>query len=121
MPFPFQSTEVEVIHFLPTTPLCRRRARENEPCIVLDERGSLCDSRQFASLLFKKIEEGGSRVTFVIGCAEGLPSAMKADTAQEPLLSLSRLTFTHQMARLLLVEQVYRASEIRRGSKYHND
>ena len=68
---------------------------------------------------FDALEAGGSRVTFIIGGADGLPPALKADPGR--LLSLSRLTFTHQMARLLLIEQIYRATEIRRGSGYHKD
>ena len=88
-------------------------------CIILDERGELCTSVEFTSRVFDALEAGGSRVTFFIGGADGLPPALKADTGR--LLSLSRLTFTHQMARLLLIEQIYRATEIRRGSGYHKD
>lgn len=88
-------------------------------CIILDERGELCTSVEFTSRFFDALEAGGSRVTFFIGGADGLPPALKADTGR--LLSLSRLTFTHQMARLLLIEQIYRATEIRRGSGYHKD
>lgn len=97
-----------------------RTLDSTERCIVLDERGPMCDSQQFTSIFFKQLEEGGSRLSFFIGGAEGLPPAIKA-TPKAGQLSLSRLTMTHQMVRLLLVEQVYRASEIRRGSKYHKD
>lgn len=97
------------------------KAQESEPCIVLDENGQQYSSREFSHMLFDKIEEGGSRVTFVIGGAEGLPPALKASLKKQQLFSLGCLTFTHQMARLLLAEQVYRASEIRRGSGYHKD
>ena len=58
-------------------------------------------------------------MSFFIGGAEGLPPELKAD--RKRLLSLGSLTLTHQMARLILVEQVYRATEIRRGSGYHKD
>ena len=88
-------------------------------CIILDERGPQCTSVEFTSRFFDALEAGGSRVTFFIGGADGLPPALKADPGR--LLSLSRLTFTHQMARLLLIEQIYRATEIRRGSGYHKD
>ena len=68
------------------------------------------------------MEEGGSRVTFIIGGADGLPPALKQAAGQQAsLISLGRLTYTHQMARLLLAEQIYRATEIRRGSGYHKD
>mmetsp|Transcript_14927 Transcript_14927/g.25903 ORF Transcript_14927/g.25903 Transcript_14927/m.25903 type:complete len:148 (-) Transcript_14927:171-614(-) len=96
--------------------------------IAMDERGNIPkDSNQFSELLFNWLEKGGSRVAFVIGGADGLPEAVKKDR-DLPLhqrryvhyfLSLSNLTFTHKMARLLLVEQIYRAAEIRKGSKYN--
>ena len=59
---------------------------------------------------------------FVIGGAEGLPSELKETRSGRPrptLISLSAMTFTHQFARMLLIEQIYRASEIRKGSGYH--
>ena len=90
-----------------------------EACIILDERGRQCTSVEFAARLYEALEAGGSRLTFYIGGAEGLPPSLKADPKR--LISLSKMTFTHQMARLLLVEQVYRATEIRRGSAYHKD
>mmetsp|Transcript_67031 Transcript_67031/g.111424 ORF Transcript_67031/g.111424 Transcript_67031/m.111424 type:complete len:179 (-) Transcript_67031:44-580(-) len=86
-------------------------------CIVLDERGSQCSSEEFSHILFDALEQGGSRLSFIIGAADGLPPSIR--NGPHRLLSLSRMTFTHQMARLLLVEQIYRACEIRRGSKYH--
>jgi Predicted SPOUT methyltransferase len=66
-------------------------------------------------------------VFFVINCkmggleAEGLPKELKEtrNNAQPILLSLSDLTFTHKFARLVLIEQIYRATEIRKGSGYH--
>jgi 23S rRNA (pseudouridine1915-N3)-methyltransferase len=56
-------------------------------------------------------------MAFVIGGAEGLPRELKE--GNKPLLSLSKMTWPHQMARMLLAEQIYRASEIRKGSGYH--
>lgn len=97
-----------------------QKVPSTESIIVLDERGKTCTSVQFADRLFSGLEEGGSRLSFFIGGAEGLPPSLKAEK-RERLLSLSSLTFTHQMARLLLVEQIYRATEIRKGSGYHKD
>lgn len=91
----------------------------DDVAIILDERGPTCNSVQFSERLFTALEEGGSRMSFFIGGAEGLPPELKAD--RKRLLSLGSLTLTHQMARLILVEQVYRATEIRRGSGYHKD
>lgn len=79
-------------------------------------------SPAFSKFLFSKLEQGGSRVTFVVGGAEGLPEGLKRNPPQGgATLSLSSMTFTHLWARALLAEQVYRAAEIRRGSKYHKD
>ena len=95
------------------------KTSSGETSIVLDERGPTCTSVQFAERLFDGLEAGGSRLSFFIGGADGLPPSLKAQRSR--LLSLSSLTFTHQMARLLLLEQVYRATEIRKGSGYHKD
>jgi 23S rRNA (pseudouridine1915-N3)-methyltransferase len=90
---------------------------EKEPSVIcLDSTGSLLESPGFSKFFLQEIAKGGSRLAFVIGGAEGLPEKMKS---QYPLLSLSPLTFTHQMARLILVEQIYRALEIEKGSQYH--
>ena len=79
-------------------------------------------SEAFAGFLFSKLEEGGSRVTFVVGGAEGLPPGLKRSPPHGGAhLSLSSMTFTHLWARALLAEQIYRASEIRRGSQYHKE
>ena len=89
--------------------------------VLLDPTGKTHTSEKFADNIYRWLEEGGSRLVFVIGGADGLPPELKyGTTTQRPiLLSLSLLTFTHQFARLVLIEQVYRASEIRKGSEYH--
>lgn len=81
----------------------------------LDPAGSLLSSEEFADFLMHSWEKGGSKLAIVIGGAEGLPKELK----QGPLISLSRLTFTHQITRLVLIEQIYRALEIQKGSRYH--
>ncbi len=83
--------------------------------LCLDPSGRLLTSEEFAQFLIQQWEKGGSRLTLVIGGAEGLPPELK----QGPLLSLSPLTFTHQMTRLVLIEQIYRTIEIQKGSHYH--
>lgn len=90
--------------------------------VCLDEGGRQMTSPAFSDFLFSKLEEGGSRLTFVVGGAEGLPPGLKNNLPKAGAkLSLSRMTFTHLWARALLAEQIYRASEIRRGSKYHKE
>lgn len=92
--------------------LIKRLAQEKDP-ILLSPDGKELTSESFAEF----VDARGARLCFVVGGAEGLPpELLKRGYAQ---LSLSQLTFTHQMARLILAEQVYRAYEIIAGSKYH--
>ncbi len=69
------------------------------------------------SVSFSKMIEGALSWNFVIGGAEGLPQAI-IDGADR-LISLSNLTFPHEMVRLMIIEQIYRAFEIAKGSPYH--
>mmetsp|Transcript_8689 Transcript_8689/g.13396 ORF Transcript_8689/g.13396 Transcript_8689/m.13396 type:complete len:212 (-) Transcript_8689:2884-3519(-) len=88
--------------------------------VLLDPRGKLKSSEQFSEDVYEWLNEGGSRLVFVIGGADGLPPELKSQATRSiVLLSLSTLTFTHQFARTVLVEQIYRASEIKKGSGYH--
>mmetsp|Transcript_6870 Transcript_6870/g.20221 ORF Transcript_6870/g.20221 Transcript_6870/m.20221 type:complete len:157 (+) Transcript_6870:334-804(+) len=82
----------------------------------LDPRGEALSSEGFADLMYEGLDAGGSRLDLCIGPAEGFTDELRRSAR---LLSLSKLTFPHQLARLLLVEQIYRAAEIRRGSGYH--
>ncbi|MCM2325898.1 MAG: 23S rRNA (pseudouridine(1915)-N(3))-methyltransferase RlmH [Candidatus Woesearchaeota archaeon] len=80
---------------------------------VLSEEGREFSSIEFAQKL-KKIEK---EIVFVIGGPFGLSDEVKKKA--DVLFSLSRMTFTHEMARLFLIEQVYRAISINDGKKYH--
>ena len=84
--------------------------------VALDERGKLMDSRTFSNQLERWMNTGVSKVSFVIGGADGLPEEIrrKADL----LLSLSPMTLPHRLARLFLVEQVYRGLCILRNIPY---
>lgn len=93
-----------------------KRLSALSPTICLDPGGNDCDSEQFARLLFDKLDCGGSRLYIGIGPAEGFSSTLRSSA---DLYSLSKLTFPHQIVRVLLIEQIYRAAEIRRGSDYH--
>eukprot|EP01038_Epipyxis_sp_PR26KG_P014111 gene14111-18932_t len=86
--------------------------------LALDEKGAQYNSREFSKQIFNSFEEGGAHINFVIGGFSGLPCEIKQSY---PLISLSKMTWTHQMARLLLIEQIYRAVEIKKGSNYHKD
>lgn len=91
-------------------------AKKENCYICLDPKGPAMTSEAFSTLLTSTLEKGGSRLTFVIGGAEGLPKELKEHAS---LLSLSSMTFTHQLTRLVLIEQIYRAFEIAKGSNYH--
>ncbi|MDA0716952.1 MAG: 23S rRNA (pseudouridine(1915)-N(3))-methyltransferase RlmH [Cyanobacteria bacterium] len=88
--------------------------RPEERLVVLSEEGRTFDSLAFAEQLSGS---GSDRIAFVIGGADGLEPALKAQAAWS--LSLSPLTFPHELARLLLLEQIYRASTILLGGPYH--
>ncbi len=83
--------------------------------ICLDAAGNLYDSESFARLLAKKTDF--FEVIFIIGGVYGLADETKERA--DLLLSLSRLTFTHQMSRIILLEQIYRGFTIIKGKKYH--
>lgn len=86
--------------------------------ILLDENGQSYDSRQFASLLGKWQVHHPS-IVFVVGGAYGFSDEVykRANTK----LSLSAMTFSHQLIRLIFMEQLYRAFTIVRGEPYHHD
>ena len=84
---------------------------------VLDVYGEELSSEELAERIDKLGVSGRSSLTFLIGGAFGLSREVRR--AADMKLSFSRLTFTHQMVRLLLVEQIYRAFKINRGEKYH--
>lgn len=84
---------------------------------VLDVYGSEMASEQLAEKIDQLGIQGRSSISFLIGGAFGLSKEVRA--AADERLSFSRMTFTHQMVRLLLVEQIYRAFKINRHEKYH--
>ncbi len=86
--------------------------------IVLDERGKLLGSEELAARLEDEMLHGGRDWCLVIGGPYGLDSAVRQRA--DLLLSLSKMTLTHQMARLLLLEQIYRSGTIIRNEPYHN-
>lgn len=94
-----------------------REFLEKEASVIcLDAEGKLFDSEAFAEFIHTKFIESKSRLTLAIGGAEGLPHDIKS---QHLCISLSPMTMTHQIVRLVLIEQIYRAFEIAKGSKYH--
>lgn len=86
---------------------------------LLDERGKEFTSRDFASYIDKKMITIHKNLIFIIGGPYGFSKAMY-DRANEKL-SLSKMTFSHEMIRLFFVEQIYRAMTILKGEPYHHD
>lgn len=85
--------------------------------VALDERGREPTSREFADWLGRQTASGARGLCFVLGGADGLPDGVRARA--DETLSLSRLTMAHRLARVVLLEQIYRAMTILRGEPYH--
>ena len=94
-----------------------RLVPEKSFLIVLDVKGKLLSSEALAKELAARALQGQSDLTFLIGGAFGLSPAVRERA--DLRISFSPMTFTHQMVRLLLYEQIYRAFKINRGEKYH--
>lgn len=92
-------------------------ARTPAYLVLLDARGKAASSEQFAEFLREKQDNGTQQMLFVIGGAEGF-SAARLRTAQHQL-SLGKMTLPHELARVLLLEQIYRAFTILKGHPYH--
>jgi len=91
----------------------------SDDVIVLDDKGTQYTSVAFAELLSKKMVISTRQLVFVVGGAYGFsPEVYRRANAQ---LSLSKMTFSHQLVRLLFVEQLYRAMTILKGEPYHHE
>ena len=91
----------------------------NKVFLLFDERGDAFTSRQFADFLQKKMASGLKELTLVIGGPYGFSEEVYKQSASS--VSLSPMTFSHQLARLLCVEQLYRAFTILKGESYHHE
>ena len=89
-----------------------------EQLILLDEKGKDFTSKKFADFIQKKFNQGGKGLVFVIGGAYGF--SKEVYDRSDSLLSLSKMTFSHQMIRMFFFEQVYRAMTILKGEPYHH-
>ena len=97
----------------------RGQLPDNGITIVLDERGNTLSSDEFAKRLARWRDDGKQAVTLVIGGADGLDPAFVADA--DLTLSFSPLTWPHQLVRIMLAEQLYRATTILSGHPYHRE
>lgn len=98
--------------------LILKQLEKVDMAVLLDEHGKEYTSVGFAEYLQKQMNSGTRTLAFVIGGAYGFSPAVYA--AAQHKISLSQMTFNHQMVRLFFVEQLYRAHTILRHEKYHN-
>lgn len=95
-----------------------KRLQQNETVVLLDEHGKEYRSIEFAAWMDKQCHTGRN-LTFIIGGPYGFSQAVydRCDSK----VSLSKMTFSHQMIRMLFVEQIYRACTILKGESYHHE
>lgn len=105
--------------FLKDLPALKRAVFKLPSYICLDERGHSFTSKEFSRFLFREFAQCKAALHFVIGGAEGLDSELLQGASHR--LSFSKCTFPHQIARLILIEQIYRAAEIEKNTSYHKE
>lgn len=99
--------------------LILQNIRSGDYVILLDERGKEFRSVEFASFLSHQFNMSHRRLLFVVGGAYGF--SPEVYNKSQSMISLSRMTFSHQMIRLLFTEQLYRALTILAGEPYHHE
>ena len=99
--------------------LILKNVKPADEVILLDERGREFSSMEFAKTLQDKISYTGKDIVFVIGGAYGFSEAVRQRSNSK--ISLSRMTFSHQMIRAIFIEQLYRAFTIMKGEPYHHE
>ncbi|MBO4906071.1 MAG: 23S rRNA (pseudouridine(1915)-N(3))-methyltransferase RlmH [Bacteroidaceae bacterium] len=99
--------------------LIRRQVQAADHVVLLDEHGKEYRSLEFASMLQKRMSSGIKRLLFIVGGPYGFDDSVRS-LAKESI-SLSKMTFSHQLIRLLFVEQLYRAFTIINHEPYHHE
>jgi 23S rRNA (pseudouridine1915-N3)-methyltransferase len=125
----FESLELDVSKKITSLPVSERKIKEGELIqkhleqgdfvVLLDEKGKEYSSRQFADFLQKQMASGIKRLVFVVGGAFGFSDQIYG--LANAKISFSKMTFSHQMIRLFMVEQLYRGFTILKNEPYHND
>jgi len=95
-----------------------KKLSKNDHVILLDENGKQYSSVEFSGFLQKKMNAGFKNLVFIIGGPYGFSETIYKRAQGK--VSLSKMTFSHQMVRLFFVEQLYRGFTILRGEKYHH-
>lgn len=99
--------------------LIQKNLQPGDYVVLLDEHGSERSSMDFASWMQKKMAAGPKRLVFIVGGPYGFSDAIHQKGNEE--ISLSRMTLSHQMIRMFIVEQIYRAMTILNGEPYHHE
>lgn len=99
--------------------LIQKNLQPGDYIVLLDEYGSERSSMDFASWIQKKMAAGPKRLVFIVGGPYGFSDAIHQKGNEE--ISLSRMTLSHQMIRMFIVEQIYRAMTILNGEPYHHE
>jgi 23S rRNA (pseudouridine1915-N3)-methyltransferase len=99
--------------------LIRKQLQAGDHVVLLDEHGAERRSVVFAEWLGKRMAAGPRRIVFIVGGPYGFDDSIHALAAEE--ISLSQMTFSHQLIRVLFTEQLYRACTILRGEPYHHE
>ena len=99
--------------------LILKNLRDSDEVVLLDEHGREFRSVEFASMLEKRLSASSRDLVFVIGGAYGFSTEVYERASSK--ISLSKMTFSHQMVRTIFVEQLYRAFTIIRGESYHHE
>jgi 23S rRNA (pseudouridine1915-N3)-methyltransferase len=94
-----------------------KKTKPYDYLVVLDERGKSMTSKSLSDLIQARMNSGIKSVCFIIGGAYGFAEKVRQEA--DLILSLSAFTFPHQITRLLLVEQLYRAHTLMKGISYH--
>jgi 23S rRNA (pseudouridine1915-N3)-methyltransferase len=99
--------------------LIQKHIQPADIIILLDENGTSFSSVKFAHYMQKKFNSGGKNLIFIVGGAYGFSDEIYALAHDK--ISLSKMTFSHQMVRLFFLEQIYRAFTILKGEPYHHE
>ena len=95
-----------------------KKINPTDTLVLLDENGKAHTSEQMAEFIQHHMNYGGGDLVFIVGGAYGFSDAMYQRANSK--LSLSKMTFSHQMVRLIFIEQLYRAFTIIKGEPYHH-
>jgi 23S rRNA (pseudouridine1915-N3)-methyltransferase len=125
---PFDVVEIPALKNVGNLPVAGQNTRESlliskqlvagDVIVLLDEHGKEMSSEEFAEFLNKQFISGNKNLVFIVGGPFGFDPLLKKQASF--ILSLSRMTFSHQMVRLFFTEQLYRALTIIRGESYHH-